>query len=159
MAELSRTRDVSTAVSKKSLGALALAAALLVPVGVAAATGPSAHSTAYSVGLNLQAGYANRILRACGSANHYVFFRPRHRVNFKGTVAPAPSGVRMVKVKIKKCIRGRFVRFRELHLRVNGRGAYQGSFSVRSRGFYFARTYFYGVRPAARSAKQHFRVL
>lgn len=145
--------------SKKSLSALAIVVALLVPGGVAAATGPTAHSAGYSVRLNLQAGYANRILRACGSVHHYVFFRPRHRINFKGTVTPAPRGVRLVKVKIKKCIRGRFVRFKELHVRVNSRGAYQGSFSVRSRGFYFARTYFYGVRPAARSPKQHFRAL
>jgi hypothetical protein len=29
---------------------------------------------------------------------------------------------------------------------------------MRRGGFYFARTYFYGSRPASRSDKQHFRV-
>ena len=135
--------------SKKILVAAAVIALL--------ALGGSALAAAYSVSLNLQGGYANKIQSACASANHYVFYHPARRINFKGTVSPVPN-VRQVKVKIKKCVRGRFVRVKELHPRVNSSGAYQGSFSLKARGYYFARTYFYGSRPASRSAKQHFRI-
>lgn len=137
--------------SKKLLLIIAATAALLVLAGTALAAG-------FAVTLNLQGGYANRVQSACGAANHYVYYRPRRRINFKGSVSPAPSGTRQVKVKIKRCVHGRFVRLKELHLRVNSRGAYQGSFTIRGRGFYFARTYFYGSRPASKSQKQHFRI-
>ena len=138
---------------------MALLLALTVFAGSSVAAGPQARSAAVSVTLNLQGGYANQTRSACGSAHHYVLYRRNRRIDFKGTVTPAPSGAaRMVKLKIKKCVRGRFVRVKELHLRVNSRGDYQGSFRIRRRGSYFARTYFYGVQPAARSDKRHFRI-
>jgi hypothetical protein len=118
----------------------------------------SALAAGSAIDLNLQGGYANKNIRACGSTNHYGFYQPRRRVDFKGTLAPAPAAPRIVKVKIKKCVRGRFVRFKELHVRVNSRGAYQGSFTIGAKGFYFARTYDYAARPAAKSTKHHFRI-
>jgi hypothetical protein len=124
---------------------------LTVVAGTALAAGSA-------IDLNLQGGYANKIIRACGSTNHYGFYQPRRRVDFKGTLAPAPASPRIVKVKIKKCVRGRFVRFKELHIRVNSRGSYQGSFTIGAKGYYFARTYDYAARPAAKSAKRHFRI-
>ena len=130
---------------------------ILGTVALALVLAASAVAASFSISLNLQGGYANRVQTACGSSNHYVFYHPRRRINFKGTVSPVPGGTRLVKVKIKKCVHGRFVRLKELHVRVNSRGAYQGSFSVRARGFYFARTYYYGSRPASKSLKQHFR--
>lgn len=136
--------------SKKTLPILG--AGLLV-----LALAATAVAATFSISLNLQGGYANRMQSACGSSNHYVFYRPRRRITFKGTVSPVPSGTRAVKVKLKKCVRGRFVRLKEFHVRVNGRGVYQGSFSVRARGYYFARAYFYGSRPASKSPKEHFR--
>lgn len=138
--------------SKNSLSVLAVVAAAL-------ALAAAASAAAFSITLNLQGGFANRIQSACGASNHYVYFHPRRRINFKGHVSPTPSGTRLVKVKIKKCVRGHFVRIKEVHVRVNSRGNYQGSFSVRARGFYFARTYYYGARPAAQSPKEHFRAL
>lgn len=137
--------------SKKVFLGLITSIAVLALAGTAIAGG-------FAVTLNLQGGYANRIKSACSSSNHYVYYHPRRRISFKGTVSPAPSGTREVKVKIKRCVRGRFVRVKELHLRLNSRGAYQGSFAIRTRGLYFARTYFYGSRPASKSQKEHFRI-
>jgi hypothetical protein len=130
---------------------LAISLALAVVAGSALAAGSA-------IDLNLQGGYANKNLRACGSTNHYGFYQQRKRVDFRGTLVPAPASPRLVKVKIKKCVRGTFVRVKELHVRVNSRGAYQGSFTVRAKGYYFARTYDYAARPAAKSAKRHFRI-
>jgi hypothetical protein len=130
---------------------LAIALVLAIVAGSALAAGSA-------IDLNLQGGYANTNVRACGSTNHYGSYRVGKRVDFKGTLAPAPASPRLVKVKIKKCVRGRFVRVKELHIRVNSRGSYQGSFTLRARGYYFARTYDYSARPAAKSAKRHFRI-
>jgi hypothetical protein len=130
---------------------LAISLVLAVVAGSALAAGPA-------INLNLQGGYANKNLSACGSNNHYSFYQPRRRVDFKGTLTPPPASPRLVKVKIKKCVRGRFVRVKEVHVRVNSRGSYQGSFTIGARGYYFARTYDYASRPAAKSAKSHFRI-
>jgi hypothetical protein len=116
----------------------------------------SALAAGSTVDLKLQGGYANKNVRACGSTNHYRLYKPRRRVDFKGTLTPA--GSRLVKVKIKKCVRGRFVRFKELHVRVNKTGKYQGSFTIAAPGFYFVRTYDNAARPASKSAKQHLRI-
>jgi hypothetical protein len=125
---------------------------------ILAAVAGSALAAGSAVDLSLQGGYANKNIRACGSTNHYGFYPARRRVDFKGTLAPAPPAPRLVKVKIKKCVRGRFVRVKEVHVRVNSRGSYQGSFTIGAKGYYFARTYDYAARPAAKSAKRHFRI-
>src|SRR5437764_1942230 len=136
--------------------ALAAAAAALLAVGGASAARPRAHAAAYSIKLNLQAGIGNRIKRACGSANHYTYFRHGRRIRFSGTVSPRPPAPHLVKVKIKKCVRGRLVQVKFLHVRVNSRGRYGGSFTVRGRGFFFARTYVL-VPGRPKGQKEHFR--
>jgi hypothetical protein len=138
--------------------AVAVVTAAGLAAGASASSGPRARAAGYAMGLNLQGGYANKNIAACGSTNHYGLYRPRHRIDFKGSVAPVPRSPRVVKLKIKKCVRGRFVLAKQLHVRVDSRGSFQGSFSLRGRGDYFARTYFYGARPASTSTKQHFRI-
>lgn len=135
--------------SKRTFHFIAPLAASLVLAATALAAGAS-------VSLNLQGGYANQNRAACGSTNHYVYFHPRQRINFKGQVSPATGS--QVKVKLKKCTRGRFVTVKQLHVRVNSRGTYQGSFRIRARGYYFARTYLYGTQPVSKSTKEHFRI-
>jgi hypothetical protein len=132
---------------------ISLTASLIVMV-----VAGSALAAGSAIDLKLQGGTANQNIRACGSLNHYGAYQARRRVDFKGTVAPGGNKTRMVKVKIKKCVRGHFVRFKELHVRVNSAGKYQGSFTIRVKGLYFARTYDYASRPAAKSPKKHFRI-
>jgi hypothetical protein len=130
---------------------LALSLILMVVAGSALAAGTA-------IDLNLQGGTANQNIRVCGSTHHYVVYKARRRVDFKGTLSTAPSKPGLVMVKIKKCVRGRFVRFREVHVRVNSRGLYQGSFTIAAKGLYFARTYNYAAGSAGKSAKRHFRI-
>lgn len=107
------------------------------------------------VTLNLKAGTGNRTLRACGIRHHYTLYRRGPRIAYDGTVAGAPSTFQ-VKVKVKKCIRGRFVTRFEQH--IPGRaGRYRGSFRSGTRGYYFARTY-YRAGSVMKSDKQYFRV-
>lgn len=136
----------------------ASAASLAVAAGAASAAAPVAHTSAHRVALNLQAGYANHTLVACGIRHHYTDYRPRRRVSFNGSVSPSPPKPWRVKLKVKKCVRGRFVTVLQTHASGNSRGGFSGSFRAPGRGMYFARAYFYGDRPASRSDKQYFRV-
>jgi hypothetical protein len=129
----------------------AIAVAALVLAAVAYAAG-------HAVRLNLQGGYANKTLSACGNRHHYTFYHPGRSVPFNGTVAPAPPKPWRVKVKVKKCVAGRFVVVRAPHFAGHSGGRFHGSLRPFRRGFFFARAYYYGDRPAARSDKQYFRV-
>jgi hypothetical protein len=139
-----------------AVSAVVLSAALVTLP--ASGASPEAHSAGTSVTLNLHGGYANHTVRACGITHHYTYFRPRRTISYSGTVSPAPSGSWQVKLKLKKCVRGRFVTV--FQTRVSGRsgGRFSGSFRRSTRGFYFARAYYYGVRPAVRSDKEFFRI-
>lgn len=136
------------------LGMLALGGASVALAG----GGPRAHASGYLVTLNLQGGYANKTLRACGISHHYTYYRARRRVPFNGSVRPAPAKPWRVKVKFKKCVRGRFVTVEQVHVAGSSRGHFDGSARSPGRGLYFARAYYYGTQPAARSDKQYFRI-
>jgi hypothetical protein len=136
----------------------ATAAGLAVAAGTADAAGPAAHVAAHGVTLNMQAGVANATLVACGIRHHYTYYRPRRRISFNGSVSPSPPKPWRVKVKVKKCVHGRFVTVRQFHVSGNSRGQFDGSMRSPGRGFFFARAYYYGDRPASRSDKQYFRV-
>ena len=131
--------------SRRILPLIGLSAMLLVPPAQAGG----------GVTLNLQGGIGNRTLRACGIRHHYTLYPRRHRIGYNGTVAGA-EGSFTVKVKVKKCVRGRFVTRVEQH--VSGRGGrYSGAFNSGARGFYFARTY-YNAGGGLKSDKQYFKV-
>lgn len=132
------------------VGALALAATVFA-------------ATSYSVSLNLQRGYRNRQLVACGITHHYTFYHHAQHVPFDGYVRPAPGHSFRVKVKVKKCRSGAFKTVFAIHVRGSAStGHFDGRLPLLRRGYYFARVYFYGVPPqttaVARSAKQFFRI-
>jgi hypothetical protein len=136
---------------------LAVVVVLSGAAGAVAAT-PHARAAGPAVHLNLQGGYANHARTACGIRHHYTYYHPARRVPFNGQVLPAPQKPWRVKVKFKKCVRGRFVTVQQTHVSGGSRGDFRGSMRSPGRGFFFARAYYYGVRPAARSDKQYFRV-
>jgi hypothetical protein len=61
-------------------------------------------------------------------------------------------------VKVKKCVAGRFRAVWSGHARGKADGAFTIEYRPRRRGSFFARAYYYGVRPTARSDKEYFRV-
>ncbi|HEY6067878.1 MAG TPA: hypothetical protein VIU81_04220 [Gaiellaceae bacterium] len=130
----------------------AVAVATAIPTGVAAGAAPT-------VLLNLQGGYANQTLVACGITHHYTLFHVRRPLHMDGSLQP-PPGVRVwrVKVKVKKCARGRFRAVWSGHARGKADGTFKIGYTPRRRGSYFARAYYYGVSPSARSGKQYFLV-
>ena len=147
-----------TRVQMPRFGRLIAAGAGTLALAAAAAAAPPAHMASHRVLLNLQAGYANHTLVACGIRHHYTYFRPRRRISFNGSVLPSPPKPWQVKVKVKKCVRGRFVTVRQTHVFGDSRGHYSSSVRSPGRGLFFARAYYYGDSPASRSDKQYFRV-
>jgi hypothetical protein len=130
------------------------AAALLATTALAL---PAA-ATSVAVQLNLLGGSANRQLTHCGITHHYTVYRAGVHVAIRGTAQPAPAGAWDVKVKVKRCINGRFRAVWSTHVRGQADGSFKASYPARRRGSFFARAYYYGVTPAARSDKQFFRV-
>jgi hypothetical protein len=130
---------------------LTVAAMLAFLAGTAAAA-------SFSVQLNLEGGYANRELTACSLRHHYTFFHPRVAIAIAGSIAPTPRGAWEVKVKVKQCLRGRFRTVWFRHAAGHADGTFKTSYPVSRSGYFFARAYYYGVTPAAKSDKQYFRV-
>jgi hypothetical protein len=126
-------------------------------VAAAAAVGPSARAAAHSIVLNLHSG-GNLTLKACGITHHYTALRRGERVTFTGDVQPAPGRHIKIKIKIKKCVRGRFVTVAQPHVAGNKAGHFRGALRSPGRGAFFVRAYFYGDRPASQSAKQYLSV-
>jgi hypothetical protein len=130
----------------------AVTVAAAIPTFAAAGAAPT-------VLLNLKAGYASQTLVACGITHHYTFFHVGRRLRMDGSVQPPPGGKKWrVKVKVKKCLAGRFRRVWSGHATGRADGTFKVAYTPRRRGSYFARAYYYGVRPAARSDKRYFRV-
>jgi hypothetical protein len=129
--------------------------AILATAGVVAAAAIAAGQT---VLLNLKGGYADRELVACGIRHHYTFFHVARAFRMDGSVQPVPAGAWTVKVKVKRCSAGRFRTIWAGHARGKSDGTFTIAYTPRRAGALFARAYYYGVRPAARSDKQYFRV-
>lgn len=136
----------------KRTGLLAAALALVVAADAGAA-GPT-------VTLDLKAGYANRTVTACRIRHHYTLYSPGALVAVAGAVQPTPTASGwQVKVKVKRCVAGRF---RTVSVRIvpgHKDGSFHAAFRFTARGFLFARAYYEGVRPAATSDKQYLRIL
>ena len=124
----------------------AAAAALALPASAAAPT----------VTLHLKGGSTKRELVVCGIRHHFKFFPAKRPVAMDGSVLPVPHPGSRVKVKVKECIRGRFRTVWARHTRVRTDGTFTIAYTPHRRGAYFARAYYYGVRPAVRSSKQYF---
>jgi hypothetical protein len=119
----------------------------------------TAAGAASTVLLNLQGGYTNQTLVACGIKHHYTFFHVGSPLRTNGSVQPVPRAtVWTIKVKVKKCVAGRFRTVWSGHARGKADGSFAITYTPHRRGSFFARAYYYGVRPAARSDKQYFRV-
>jgi len=133
--------------------------ALVVCAAVAVVAVAAALAASTVVLLNLQGGYANRTLRACAILHHYTFFHRGQSIAMNGSVSPTPSaGTWRVKVKVKRCLTGRFRTIWIGHAAGRSDGTFLIAFRPRSPGFFFVRAYYDGVRPTATSDKQYFRV-
>lgn len=131
---------------------------LAVALALAVAAGGSAAGT--TVSLELKGGYANRTLTGCRIRHHYTFYRPSATIAVAGVVLPTPAASGWeVKVKVKRCVAGRFRTVWARFVPGEQDGSFHAAFRFRVRGFLFARAYYYGIHPVATSDKQYLRIL
>jgi len=138
---------------------IATAAALLLAATAAYAV------TFRTVTLNLEGGYGNiNTSTRCGAVNHYTKYHSGHTIHMNVRVFPVPAGTAWkVKIKVKKCTRVNgvwdFRTFAVKHVSGNTRGYFYPNFTIRKRGHYFARAYYYYTTTRSfRSDNQNFVV-
>jgi hypothetical protein len=136
---------------------LAKRSTVVLGVAIALAAAVTAGAAAVTVTLNLQGGYANRTLKACGLTHHYTLFHRGRAIGVNGTVSPAPSGAFRVKLKVKQCVRGRFRAVWVGNAQVQPGGAFKGTVPPRRVGSFFARAYYYVGTTTVKSDKQYFK--
>lgn len=136
-------------------GALLLAAT--------AATG----TTTPSITLNLQGG-VSRTVMACKGPHHASSYKLGTTIKMDGVVTPRPNladGAWKVKIKIEKCVLGKWVVKMQPHVRgnttlVNGvkTAVFKFAYKPKVTGIYRARAYYYGYTPYIRSDDVHWKV-
>lgn len=109
-----------------------------------------------TVSLNLEGGYGDRTLKACGLTHHYTLYHRAKAISVNGVIVPAPAQAPRLKLKIKQCVKGKFQTVWVGPGRIGGNGTYSGILPPRRRGFYFARAYYEGAM-VIKSDKQYFR--
>ncbi|HET7353851.1 MAG TPA: hypothetical protein VFJ11_07400 [Gaiellaceae bacterium] len=139
----------------------------LLAGGVLLATAAAAIGAGNTITLNLKGGRSQN-KTACSALHHYAAYRKGGTLRMDGYVTPAPAlpdKTWRVKIKIKQCKNGRFVTVWQRHaagnsVLVNGvkEGHYRISYRMRTKGYFFARAYYYGYQPTVISQDQHFHV-
>lgn len=142
--------------------------AALLASGVLLFTAAAANGAGETITLTLQGGVDQGNKTACKQVNHYQAYKLGTRISMDGTVDPRPAfpdGTWKVKIKIKKCVRGRFVVVGQSHVLgnstlVNGvkTAVFSKTIKPKLTGFYFARAYYYGYTPYIQSTDEHFHI-
>lgn len=145
---------------------IALAGLAVLLVAATAAIG----ATPTSITLALQGGYANQNVSKCGALHHFTVYHQKTKVTMGGTVSPNPpfpDGAWKVKIKVEKCILGKWKVIAQPHVLgnttlVNGVKTAEYKY-IRSlginRGFFHVRAYYYTTPTTSiRSTDEHFKV-
>lgn len=135
--------------------AVTLAAALLAGCG-AAGPAPKTGPGGPRITLTLHHDTGDHQVLACSLVHHYARFPAGRPIAFDGMLRPTPAkaGVK-VKVKIKRCVDGRFQDSGAWAVRGAADGTFRGELHIPGNGVFFARARYRGV---ALSEKFYFDV-
>ena len=125
-------------------------------------------AAATTITLNLHGGVSQQ-RTACHQLNHYTAYKRGAHIAMDGFVTPAPAlpdGAWKVKIKVKKCVLGRFKTILQVHRLGNGvlvgtvkEGHYRWTYTPKTTGYYFARAYYYtSTTTSVQSTDEHFHV-
>jgi hypothetical protein len=142
------------------LTALGCAAAALSGCGAGggAATARSPHPEGYEVRLNLRGESGDKRMLACESVHDYAQFRAGRPIKYDGTVRPMPARRWKVKVKIKRCVDGRFQDSGADRVPGVSGGRFAGKIQPPGKGVYFARARYRDAKGDVVSDKEFFQV-
>lgn len=94
------------------------------------------------VSLTLHGDQGDEQLLACSLVHHYAVFAAGRLIAYDGAVRPAPTKHWKVKVKLKRCVDGRFEDSVADRIIGGARGRYAGHLQPPGKGVFFARTRF-----------------
>jgi hypothetical protein len=110
------------------------------------------------VSLKLHGDQGDEQLLACSLVHHYAVFPAGRLIAYDGAVRPAPAKHLKVKVKIKRCVDGRFDDSGTDRITGGLDGRYAGHLQAPGKGVFFARTRFRTSRGDVLSDKVYFEV-
>jgi hypothetical protein len=97
------------------------------------------HPDGFTVGLELRGESGERRMLACSSVHNYAQFRAGREIKYDGKVRPKPDGRWNVKVKIKRCVDGRFQDSGADRVPGVDGGQFEGVINPPGKGVFFAR--------------------
>lgn len=114
--------------------------------------------TDVEVGLELRGESGEKQMLACSSVHHYAQFRAGRMIKYDGSVRPIPEGGWKVKVKIKRCVDGRFQDSGAERVPGVSGGKFAGVIQPPGKGVFFARARYRDADGDVVSRKQFFQV-
>lgn len=146
--------------ARRGVAAATLAAALLAGCGtVSRAPGPTRPPGTPAITLALHGDSGDHQMLACSLVHHYSRFPAGRPIPFDGALAQVPgtSGGK-VKVKIKRCVDGRFQDSGAWNVRLTADGRFRGELQLPGNGVFFARARYRAESGVALSDKVYFDV-
>ena len=140
------------------LPSLVCAAALVGCGSGGGAQAVPATPASHVVTLQLRGESGHEELLACSLVHRYATFSARGRIAYAGSVRPAPAGRWKVKVKIKRCVDGRFQDSGADRIFGTPDGNYSGYLRPPGVGVYFARVRYRAASGDILSDKSYFEV-
>jgi hypothetical protein len=141
--------------------------AAILAGGALLVTAATAIGAGNTITLNLTGGTSGTVM-ACRGPHHVASYKIGAAIRMDGVVTPKPNlpdRTWKVKIKIEKCVLGKWVVKAQPHVLgnstlVNGVKTAVFKFGTRARikGIYRARAYYYGYTPYIRSDDVHWRV-
>jgi hypothetical protein len=116
------------------------------------------HPDGITVGLELRGEAGERRMLACSSIHNYAQFRLGREITYDGTVRPTPDGGWRVKVKIKRCVDGRFQDSGADRVPGVSGGRFAGQIQPPGKGVFFARARYRDAAGDVVSDKAFFEV-
>ena len=124
--------------------------------GCGSSAGPAPAGSATNVALDMKAGGNAYDVQRCGVSHHYTTYRVGQRIEYGGTVTPAPTGRWEVKLKVERCTGQGFRTVQQAHTAGQAHGYASGVVRGLPSGHYFGRLYYYGAAKSSESDKEYF---
>ncbi len=141
-----------------ALACAAACAAISGCGGGGAVVARSPHPDDYEVRLELRGESEDKRMLACASVHDYAQFRAGRPIVYDGVVKPMPKRRWKVKVKIKRCVDGRFQDSGADRVPGVSGGRFAGEIQPPGRGIYFARARYRDAKGDVVSDKEFFQV-
>jgi hypothetical protein len=144
---------------RRGAAALATCAAAIAACGAGPPAARVSPPGVPHVTLVLHRDSGDKQLLACSLVHHYAQFPAGRLIAFDGAVIPPPQEAGFkIKVKIKRCVDGRFEDSGAWNVRGSADGRFRGALQIPGKGVFFGRARYRSPKGTALSDKFYFEV-